>query len=445
MQSKQIDIQNIKSVTFFFPYYVVSGVPVQFLRIAKYISQNYEVDVRVIDYSQGYMARTLRKSSTLITFIPFDEDVDLEIPSDTILVMQSLLPYKIPSVLKIHPETKIVFWTLFQMNFIQLFLPRFGFLQIRYLWLNKFIMGSVFFALKKELQKLIPLMVEKRSLIFPDGSNFNFTYQNLSLPATRPVYVPITCGDVPENKKIKLMSQNLKKQLAFGWLGRIAEEKIHSLIYTVKKLSNYSEMNQSPIKMHIIGEGHKTRKLTSLNVENDYFQIVYVGTLTGDLRDTYLIDNIDILFAMGTSALDGAKLGIPTILLDIAYNTLKEGYLFRWVFESRSYSMGEMMSKFHYQKNNTSLEKAIDLAISNYKGVSKKCHDYCFDNHSVTSVSNKLLSVLNSASFCFKDFSTKSMKKPIIQKNNEMLSKVYHFLLRGDVEKDEQSEVPQKK
>src|SRR5690606_7041881 len=58
--------------------------------------------------------------------------------------------------------------------------------------------------------------------------------------------------------------------------------------------------------------------------------------------DRLLLERSDILFGMGTSTLDGAKNGIPTVVVQPrrhASDGPSETY--RWVFQSKGYSLGE--------------------------------------------------------------------------------------------------------
>ena len=94
-----------KSVTFFFPYYDVSGVPVLFLNLAEFIAANHNYQVYIVDYKNGYMARNRNKNSK-VKLIEFENGNRLYI-SNTILVMQSILPYAIRPELMISKSTKV--------------------------------------------------------------------------------------------------------------------------------------------------------------------------------------------------------------------------------------------------------------------------------------------------------------------------------------------------
>ena len=113
---------NNSSITFCFPYKAIGGVPVLFANLAKHITKNYKQKVNIIDYKDGYVG-SIFKENNPINFIEYKDGKKLELPSNTTLILQSIIPYTIPTELKINANTRILFWTLFHYNMIPHFLP----------------------------------------------------------------------------------------------------------------------------------------------------------------------------------------------------------------------------------------------------------------------------------------------------------------------------------
>ena len=84
------------------------------------------------------------------------------------------------------------------------------------------------------------------------------------------------------------------------------------------------------------------KKLKNISIE----LIDYISP--GEIENFLLLNEIDILMAMGTSALEGARLGIPTILLDIAYNEVRDGYNYQWINERDGFTLGDVINQNHY-------------------------------------------------------------------------------------------------
>ena len=92
--------------------------------------------------------------------------------------------------------------------------------------------------------------------------------------------------------------------------------------------------------LKIIGDGPYLKNLISLKSKVSY-EIHFENEIKANQLDNYLINNCSILFAMGTAALEGAKLGIPTVLLDISYKKISKEYNYRWLYERDGMTLGE--------------------------------------------------------------------------------------------------------
>jgi len=115
--------QDNLSICFYFPYLEDSGVPVLFSRMANSIANTYPaIDVSVIDYMNGAVGRNLKVLSNL-KLIVFIEGIPVSPPENSILIMQSLLPYYWPKELILHAKTRLFFWNLHPKNFIPSLLP----------------------------------------------------------------------------------------------------------------------------------------------------------------------------------------------------------------------------------------------------------------------------------------------------------------------------------
>jgi hypothetical protein len=122
---------------------------------------------------------------------------------------------------------------------------------------------------------------------------------------------------------------------------------------------------------------------------------------------------------MGTSAIEGAKLGIPTILLDIAYGPLRRDYVFRWLFESSGYSLGFLVTPASYQPGNRSLEMMVDSVAANYRDLSQKSFEYCQRFHSLQAVGQQLVRAAAASRFQWNDIDPKLRRKSLLRRAYE--------------------------
>ena len=102
---------SIKTIAFFFPYHEVSGVPVLFLNIAKYLGdKDPEIKVKIIDYENGYMSSSLEGNDKIEKII-FETSKLLFIDVD-IVIMQSILPFAMRPEIQFSTNTRLMFWNL---------------------------------------------------------------------------------------------------------------------------------------------------------------------------------------------------------------------------------------------------------------------------------------------------------------------------------------------
>jgi hypothetical protein len=402
-------VTNTNSFTFCFPHSAPNGVSNSFIRIIeKLLEHNIQIKIRVIDYFDSFLFKTItERKMTQVELLTFENDKPIKINNDTILILQACLPDQIPKELNINEDTKIFFWALHQFNFTS-FPP----IIYKYLAsnenLHKFYIN---FKHKRRLVEFINKLQLNNAIIFADQSIVKVTSRRLGLKIPSPQIVPVPYN-IDKFKEIK--PKNRKKIKNIAWLGQLVDFKIHILEYSLRQLSIYAKINRKYINFHIIGDGLYLDwfKVKSITTEHEFFKLIFTGVLYHEKRDTYLINNIDMMFAMGTSAIDAGILGIPTILLDMSYTPIKEHYIFKWLYLS-DYGLGDLIDLSHFKNNNSSLSDLIEEAESNYEIVSSRTIEYIIENHSSEIAYNNFLKSINKSTFFYDD-----IDKHLINDNN---------------------------
>ena len=108
----------------------------------------------------------------------------------------------------------------------------------------------------------------------------------------------------------------------------------------------------------------------------------------------YVSKNVDIVFAMGTTALESAVCHKPVILLDAMYAECNYEYKYKFLFETRGYSLGDLVYSETDVTGLHSLFELLSLVINDYNGIATKCYDYAVMNHSENLVFNKLSALI---------------------------------------------------
>lgn len=373
-----------KSICFYFPYFEDSGVPVLFYRMANTIAQYHsDIDVFVVDYEKGAMARNLLDLPNLKLII-FKNNNKIELPKDSVLVMQTFIPYYWPKELDLESSQKIFFWNLHPQNLIPSLLPL-PFL--RALPMNNFTLyktlSFAYNSLFNKLQKYIRLLNSTDSLCFMDKTNLDFTSKYLFIDIKNKQYLPVPAVE----PTIDVKFGQLKDVINVGWVGRLCDFKSYILVYTINKLSEIApRFENKKFVYHIVGDGPYLDYIKKNIKQSASVSVVFHGSLLHHELDNFISTHFDIMTAMGTSALEGAKLAKPTILLDFTFKKIKKDYLFRNLYETEGFDLAHLISDSDYKKNNDSLFSILSEIILEYPFQSQKALQYFNEHHNIENV-----------------------------------------------------------
>ncbi len=400
-------------ICFYFPYHEVSGVPVLFSRIANELSNSYpEIKISCIDYVDGAIARSI---SSDIELIPFKDGYKVSPPEDSVLVMQSILPYSIRPELNIPSTTKIVFWNLHPDCLVPSLLP-FPFLrnlQNKYFTLYKVLGQTVFSKLVQRVKLFTEQLISNNALWFMDQPNLEKTNKYLFSQIQNVGFLPVPSKSSSNIIEVKTKSF---ERFKFCWVGRLCDFKSYILMYTIKKLSKAAQELKIGIEYNVIGDGPFKDEIQALNVNNDWFQLNVLGSMEPIELDNYLLNEVDVLTAMGTSALEGAKFGIPTILLDISYYPVKSDYMFRWLYQTKNFDLAHEISENDISLGNRSLENMLLELKRNYEVISANTLQYFYDNHEIKSFLIEFLKKIKSVDLSYGQINKEYFKRSVFRK-----------------------------
>lgn len=385
--------EEIENITFFFPYPYISGIPVLFSNIANYLAQKDNITINIIDYENGALKLSCLKHRR-INFIVFNDFEACKIDYKTCLIIQAGIPYKLRSELKIGPEVKIIQWAAHEYNLVPFIfkLKFFRNLQERYHWMYLAVC-LLNYHKYKILSKWVLKMINQGAIVFMTECIYKTTKNHLKFKQPdRITYMPnLSDGkNAYDEQSIILKSKEISEILHICWVGRIADFKVHILNYSIQSISKLALKIKKHICFHIIGEGEYLKEL-NLNCANDFFKLKNVGKLEKSEVDYYLQKHIHCLFSMGTSALDGARIGLPVVLLDQSYIPIKPGYKFRYLNTVTGFDLGHPINKDDFEEGNNTLQVIIEELISDYRKVSNRCLEHFNENHTIQIVTEKLL------------------------------------------------------
>ncbi|MCI5221275.1 MAG: hypothetical protein D3924_00980 [Candidatus Electrothrix sp. AR4] len=392
----------------------MGGAELLFIRLANELIHRCTHKISIVDYKDGFMAKRIK--NTTVKHIKYKTNQQVHIPKNAILIIPANLILTLNDKLILQPETRILMWVLQPYNLLPV-LP-FGH---SWQYSNWFLLKILFKTfLRKEAQtirKIIKTAHEKKSILFMDGANFEVYSQLLGCRIKSEYYLPI----ISPTADIGYPNWRTQKAstIRITWLGRIDKSfKFYSLCRVLEDIKKYASNIQQSITVHVIGEGDGLVEIMHTYNELVSFEITYHGTIDPTELDSFLINHTDILFAMGTSALEGAKLGIPTVCIDAAYSRISNNYLYRWLHETRNYSLGYILHEDFPTENTHSFSEIIDQLTKKSKELSFKAYSYYSKNHTTQHIVSRFLDYCKDVRLTYDDtlafdFYSKSYLKKI--------------------------------
>lgn len=243
---------------------------------------------------------------------------------------------------------------------------------------------------KVNFEGLMKAISKNNGYCFMDSSNY-FSIERLYDYKFEKKYVPVTLSDnLDSYKKISGCSDDC---LRIGWLGRLDRDKI----YSVKNIiDNLSEVNcNKNIDFYIIGDGN-SKSLIQYASYSPKIRFIFASYLYGEERNDFIRKNIDLMVAMGISAIDAAVLGVPTVLpivSPVKFNDNK----FIYLYNTEEYSLGWNINDL--KKSNckyTTIEKILEdiYEKDGKETIGQKCRQFALEEFSLKNGTDMFIKVI---------------------------------------------------
>ncbi len=195
----------------------------------------------------------------------------------------------------------------------------------------------------------------------------------------------------------------MSKAVRLTYIGRIEDaqtEVVKHLMLEIKKLDeNYR------IKLNIVGDGRDIElvKRYANEIHNLNTSIEFMGRISPDELEEVILNQSDICFGTGTSALESASRGVPTCLLDASFRPLK-AYGFRWIFNPSPYPLGCLLEDYpNFKGGKLSLVQLLDEYTSNQESICLNTKAWVSKNHSFENVSRLLVGLVKNGGTKYMD------------------------------------------
>lgn len=370
-------------LVFCFPYRGVGGVSLLFLRFAQHLAtSNPELKLSVVDYADGFMAKNL--TDLRVELITYHEDKSVPLPENAIVIMQTITPWSIFPSLRFNDSNRLLFWNCFPYNAVPRMPGLDRLIQPRP-WLHRFFLATLLSPFRRQSRGYVKTALANDGLVFMDRPNVDVTEWALGFEVKDPKFLPVSIAKFLESPTPSKASSPLRA----AWIGRIADFKAPILGYTIERLSEAARKERSPVEFTIIGDGKEHLGLEQYI--HDFFKIQHTPFLSPPEVEEFLASKCDVLFAMGTSALEGARMGVPTVLLDFTYGEVPNGYRFRYLFEAKQFSLGDLIDQKRIIGGGALAEEILAQVRENRAELGERSRQYFLAHHAIDAVGRKLV------------------------------------------------------
>lgn len=340
-----------KIVVFYFPWKIVSGGPIYLATLANNLAKIQNFEVFYIEYIDGYSRQFLDEQN--VTILEYNEEHVFKLfPDEKILLITPI--YWGNRVPFLNPESVIIFF-----NWHNLCIP----------------------SLRVNLQCNDEGLLSFLSMVSNNNAEFycdkaHWDAQEEYGITFKENYVPIT---IPERGRQCRQEIVNKSCISIAVIGRLVIDKVYSITDLIDNLSAYTNKK---IEVFIIGDG-ECHDIVENYEHTVNITLHMMGTLALSEISDFLREKVDLLFAMGTSALEGAALSLPTVIIPNDIKPFKcDKYVY--IFDCVSFLLGWGPNQIDKLKLPTYTAKTVleEIYDSNKKSeIGKRCRNYYVNNH----------------------------------------------------------------
>ena len=289
----------------------IGGSQIQFLDFAAYIGENYNYETYYINYSNPKLQE---KYGEKVRFLDVDQ-CDYTQFEDAVFFTPVNYLFYLLSKIKELKRARIALY-FYHPNVFD--------------WLN----AQIYIPHRKS-EELLKLICDTNSYCFMDSSNYLSIKRTTNVPFS-PIYLPVTLH-YEDKYVIENSGECQKDKISIGWLGRLDGDKIYSIVNVADNLVKDNTL-QKPIDFHIIGDGNSKNKI-SIKEYSPNIRFIFTSYLySQDLKD-YIAANVDLVIAMGISAIESSMLDVPTVIPIVSSKRFWSNF-FVYIQDINDYSLG---------------------------------------------------------------------------------------------------------
>jgi len=373
-----------KEIIFVYPSRVVGGAQTLFYRLIKELVRNH-ITVGLIDYKDGWLRESLANENIEINFYPYLIEKNKEVllhNEKSIVIMPSSFMNCVDRFISLESNASLFFWNIHPYNlhpllpFVKGPLLKDGFLSK--LIKNTVLKNAYFFA-----AELLNAAEKKEAICYMDSENYDASKLISDRVKRRYLPIPIEDGELQSGNKV---------DETYGWVGRLDNSfKIFSLERVLLDLDNAIKETGH---FFIIGDGPGREYIKNVVSKLSKVEVFFLGSISPSNLPS-ILSSWKIGFAMGTSALEIARNGTATVLLDFSYKKIPSTYKYNWLYSSKGFILGKDVDRMDGSDGMTMHE----ILNKDLQKIEHYCLEYVNDNHSLNEVTDLLLNYIERSDF----------------------------------------------
>jgi hypothetical protein len=358
----------LKTLSFMFPITsgIMGGVQALIINLIQHYSSNGSRKVRLYDYSYGLIKKELDlRGVNNFEFVCLDiSDRKIFNKGNEVFILTDTLALKYPQYF-INKDVTILIWDVYTPSWY---------------YVDK-IAGK--FKIPTLKDKLIRSLYENDAVIFMEQSGIKYFNQTLDMFTINDI-IPVPVS--PPSCKFKYLDSDRHEQkvINLGYIGRSVDWKVKPLNKILKDFNTLNVCVELHVFTNDLVEFQEYLKLA------DDISVTYYEGISGKELEEILIKNVELGFSMGLSALEIAKLGIPTILADFSMTEFPQSYKYQWLHETSQGCLGQDVSLIENWKGRKSLKEILYEYNDDIESISCISLEFVNNVHNINNVAEKL-------------------------------------------------------
>lgn len=372
-------------ITFFFTFQGIGGVQVLIYNLMKEL---YKANVRtkLIYHHDSWLTNELNKSNIGYDFFDLmhlksntiNEFIDKDDILCTPLLLMELVHFR-----KVNPY--ILLWDVSPFTF-------------------DYEMNNCVYFRRLTRKMLIRKMAKRKGLVFMDNLGVSSIKKQFGISIT-PRFLPIPISIGKENIYLEREENNCVRVINITYVGRSLDWKVNPILKVIADI-NKTNFDELKVVLHIVTDNIESF-IQLIDSYSSHLEIKFHSGLGGEELRMFLSSNSDLHIGMGTSCLEGSALGIPSILIDFSYKKFPQNYRYRWVFESDSSNLGELLDEstlvFEGRPFSEILELYINEDSKELQSISARCYEYTRQYHDIHKIAQDFKNICSRSCLRIRD------------------------------------------